>query len=93
MNTLLTLDSLLLSSLVVLFSAIVWIVKRYIAKDDIWKGQVDEKLDDLKAVRMKCLQEFATKESVDRAWNVIRENQTDISSLKSWRETVERRHE
>jgi hypothetical protein len=89
MNTeaLVTLDSILLSVQVALIMIIAWVVQRYIKRDDEWKRHVDKKLEELTAVRAGCIQEFASKNSMNEAFKEIREHEGRISALESWRET------
>ena len=87
---LITLDSILLSVLVAQFGVLGFVVKRYIHRDDDWKRQVDHKLDELTAVRAGCVQEFASKASMNEAFREIRDHGGRLSALESWRNTVGR---
>ena len=88
-SDLITLDSLLLSLLVALVGIIAYAGQRYIHKDDEWKKHVDKKLDELASMRVVCLRELASRESMNEAFRVLRDHGGRISALESWRETVD----
>ena len=79
----LTLDSILLSTLVVLLSFVVWAGHRYISRDDAWKQAHDRKMADIIAVRSVCIQDFALKKDVNELFGVARDHGERIASLEA----------
>ena len=54
---------------------------------------MDKKLDELAGTRVSCIQEFASKASVNEAFTVLRDHSGRIAALESWRKTKSRGEE
>lgn len=79
MGGLVTLDSLLLGVLLALVSVVAWAGKR-------WMIRIETTLEEVKAQRVVCVQDFALKSDVNTAFKEIRKQGERISALESWRE-------
>ena len=64
-----------------LLAIVGWLMQHFIRKDDEWKRCVDRKLDELTAVRTGCLREFASRDSMNEAFGVLRDHGGRISAL------------
>ena len=82
MNGILTLDSILLSTLVVLLSFVVWAGHRYITRDDLWKQDMERKMVALIAVRSVCVQDFALKKDVHELFSIVRVHAERIAGVE-----------
>lgn len=90
MSTLITLDSILLSTLVALLSFVVWAGHRYITRDDAWKQSTDawkhtmeRRLAETVNIRNVCIQDFALKKDVNELFGVARDHGERIASLEA----------
>ena len=88
--SMLTLDSILLSTLVVLLSFVVWSGHRYISRDDAWKASTDawkhtmeRRLAETANIRNVCIQDFALKKDVNELFGVARDHGERIASLEA----------
>lgn len=88
--SMLTLDSILLSTLLVLLSFFVWTGHRYISRDDAWKQSTDEwkhimerRLAETANIRNVCIQDFALKKDVNEIFGVVRGHGERIASLEA----------
>ena len=80
--SMLTLDSILLSTLVALLSFVVWAGHRFIIRDDAWKQGVERKMDEMVAVRSTCVQTFAAKKDVNELFGLVRNHGERIAKLE-----------
>ena len=90
MSTLITLDSILLSTLVALLSFVVWAGHRYITRDDAWKQSTDawkhtmeRSLAETANIRNVCIQDFAPKKDVNELFGVVRDHGERIAKLEA----------
>lgn len=88
--SLVTLDTLMLIILTVLGSYFVWSEKRHREKDDKRWDRMEESMEEVKAQRAVCIQDFASRMDINNAWKILREQGEEIAALKSWRSTHER---
>ena len=82
--------AVLVAAQTLLLGIVGWFLRHFIRKDEQWKERVDEKLENLAAIRTICLQEFASKRGMDDAFKNLREHEGRLASLESWRRTVEK---
>lgn len=90
MSELVTLDSILLSALVVLLSFVVWAGHRYITRDDLWKQNMDARVQNMErrlaetmTTRSVCIQDFAFKKDVNELFGIVRDHGERIVRLET----------
>jgi hypothetical protein len=85
-SQMITLDSMLLAALVTMTSILAWFIRGYVKQDAEWKKMADKKLDDLSAIRVVCVKEFATQSSVNELFRLARDHGGRISALEGGRQ-------
>lgn len=80
--TLVTLDSVLLSVLLALMGFVLWAGRRYVARDDAWKQDMERKIAALIAVRGVCVQDFASKKDVSELFGIVREHGERLAKVE-----------
>lgn len=83
MASIITLDSILLATLIALIGFVGWAGMRYINKDDAWKAATAETLADLVALRSVCIKEFAAREDLQEVFQEIRNHEGRISAIEA----------
>lgn len=90
MSTLITLDSVLLSTLVALLTFVVWAGHRYITRDDAWKQNMDNRMQNVErrlaetmTTRSICIQDFALKKEVNELFVISRDHGERIARLET----------
>lgn len=78
-----TLDHVLLSTLLALMGFFLWVGKRYIERADVRWERVEASIEEVKAQRVVCVADFARQSDMNTVYGTLRKHGERLSSLEA----------